>query len=67
MEIIVELLFVVFQFVGEVVLQVFLEALAELGIHSVREPFRRRKSMHPVMAGIGYAIPARQIERFSSR
>jgi hypothetical protein len=49
MEIIFEVLF---QFVGEVLLQILLEALAELGLHSVREPFR--KPPNPWLAAIGY-------------
>lgn len=51
MEIIFELLF---QLLGEVFLQIVVEALAELGLHSVREPFR--KPPKPWLAAIGYAI-----------
>ena len=51
MEIIFELLF---QFLGEVFLQIVVEALAELGLYSVREPFR--KPPNPWLAAIGYAI-----------
>ena len=56
MEIVFEILFVLLQFVGELVLQVILEALAELGLHSVRETFRRPKPSHPALAAVGYAI-----------
>jgi hypothetical protein len=51
MEIIFEVLF---SFVGEFLLQVFAEALAELGLHSVREAFR--KPPNPWLAAIGYAL-----------
>ncbi|MYN01939.1 hypothetical protein GTP41_07470 [Pseudoduganella sp. DS3] len=43
-----------FEVVGEFLLQIVLEALAELGLHSVGEPFRKRPN--PWMAGFGYAI-----------
>ena len=56
MEIIVELLFALLQLLGELVLQIVFEALAELGLHSVREPFRRPEPLHPVLAAIGYGI-----------
>ena len=39
---------------GEILLQVFIEGLAELGLQSVTAPFRRRP--HPGMAGIGYLL-----------
>lgn len=51
MEIIFEVLF---SFFGEFLLQVIAEALAELGLHSVREPFRRPPK--PWLAAIGYAL-----------
>lgn len=60
MEIIVELLFQILGFVlrilGEFILQMIFEALGELAVHSVREPFRRPKPIHPALAAIGYAI-----------
>ena len=56
MEIIAELLFALLQILGELVLQIIFEALAELGLRSVREPFRRPKPLHPALAAIGYAI-----------
>jgi hypothetical protein len=43
-----------FEIVGEILLQVFLEALVELGLHSVAAPFR--KPPNPWLAAIGYAI-----------
>jgi hypothetical protein len=55
-EILFEILFAVLQVVGEIVLQIVLEALFELGLHSVREPFRRPKPIHPLLAALGYAI-----------
>lgn len=56
MEIVFELLFGLLQVVGEVLLQLVFEVLAELGLRSVREPFRRPKPLHPVLAAIGYSI-----------
>lgn len=43
-----------FEIFGEILLQVFLEALAELGLHSVAAPFRKPPT--PWLAAIGYAI-----------
>jgi len=43
-----------FEIVGEILLQGLLEALAELGLHSVAAPFR--KPPNPWLAAIGYAI-----------
>lgn len=51
MEIIFE---VIFSFVGELLVQVVLEVLAELGLHSMRETWRRPPN--PWMAAIGYAL-----------
>lgn len=56
MEIIFELIFALVQLVGELILQIILEAIVEIGLHSVREPFRRPKPLHPALAAIGYAI-----------
>ena len=56
MEIILELLVALLQLVAEVVLQIVFEATAELGLRSLREPFRRPQPLHPVLAAIGYAI-----------
>lgn len=42
-----------FQIIGEVVLQIVFEALAELGLHSLAEPFRRPPN--PWLAAFGYA------------
>lgn len=44
----------VFQVVGEFLLQILFEALAELGLHSIAEPFRRPPN--PWLAALGYAI-----------
>lgn len=56
MEILFELVFAVLQFVAEIILQIVFEALAELGLHSVREVFRRPAPLHPLLAIFGYAI-----------
>jgi hypothetical protein len=42
------------QVVGEFLLQIFVEALVELGFHSLVEPFRRPPN--PWLAGMRYAI-----------
>lgn len=51
MEFIFELLF---QFFGEFLLQIIFEVLGEVGLHSVREPFK--KTPNPWFAGIGYIL-----------
>ena len=51
MEIIFEL---IFSFIGEFLLQLIMEGLAELGLHSMRETWQRRPS--PWLAAIGYAL-----------
>lgn len=43
----------ILQLLGEFLLQAFAEALAELGLHALAEPFRKRP--HPVVATIGVA------------
>ena len=43
-----------FQVVGEFFLQAMLEALVELGLHSLAEPFRRPPN--PWLAALGYAL-----------
>jgi len=44
----------IFEIVGEFLLQALVETLAELGLHSLGEPFRRPPN--PWLAGLGYAI-----------
>jgi len=51
MEIIFEVLF---QFVGEFLIQIVFEILTELGLHSTREVFKRPPN--PFFATIGYSI-----------
>jgi hypothetical protein len=51
-----ELALIVLQFFGELLLQILLEMLGELGLHSVKETFRRPEPLHPVLAAIGYTI-----------
>ncbi|MFC0682870.1 hypothetical protein ACFFGH_33985 [Lysobacter korlensis] len=43
----------VFEVVGELLIQLVLETLAELGLHSRRQ---RRKPVNPAVAAFGYAI-----------
>ena len=60
MEIIFEALFTLFeyllQFVLEILAQTAFEVLAEFGLRSLTEPFRRSGPSSPVMAAIGYLI-----------
>ena len=56
MEIIVELLFALLQFIAELALQLLFEVLAELGLHSIRAAVRPSGSSHPLLAALGYAI-----------
>lgn len=42
------------EMVGEILLQGIVEALAELGLHSLAAPFRKRPN--PWMAAIGYSL-----------
>jgi hypothetical protein len=56
MEIIFEILFAVLEVVGELLLQIVLEALFEFGLQGICELFRRPKPLHPSLAAIGYAI-----------
>jgi hypothetical protein len=44
----------IFELLGEFLLQVIGEALAELGLHSLREPFR--KPPNPWLASFGYVL-----------
>jgi hypothetical protein len=39
-----------------VLLQVIFEVLAEIGFHSLKEPFRGSRPGHPLMAALGYAL-----------
>ena len=45
---------VIVEFFAELLLQIVIEVLAELGFHSVRESFRREPN--PVLALIGYLL-----------
>ena len=45
---------ILFQFLGEFLLQVFGETLIEMGFHAVAEPFR--KPPRPWVAAIGYLL-----------
>ena len=53
-EIILQVLGWIFQFLGELLLQMVFEAIAELFGHSVAEPFRRPRPVRPWLAAIGY-------------
>lgn len=56
MEILAELLFTLLAWVAEILLQVLFEALAELGLRTLSEPFKPRREASPVVAALGYAI-----------
>lgn len=56
MEIIFEILFGLLQVFGEIFLQIVIEALVEFGLQGLREPFRRAKPLHPLLAAAGYAL-----------
>lgn len=45
---------IVLQFLGEILLQVFLELIAELGLHSLTDTLKKPK--HPILSTIGFAI-----------
>lgn len=55
-EIVLELLFGLLQLLAELLVQLFFEFLAELGVRSVREPVRRPRPADPLLAAIGYTI-----------
>ncbi|WP_028600975.1 hypothetical protein [Ottowia thiooxydans] len=44
----------IFQIIGEILIQAIGEALFELGLHSLAEPFR--KPPNPWLAALGYAL-----------
>jgi multisubunit Na+/H+ antiporter MnhG subunit len=45
---------IIFELLAELLLQIVFEVLAELGVHSVKETFKRPPN--PFVAAIGYAI-----------
>ena len=45
---------ILFQFLGEIMLQVVFELLAELGLHSLGDPFKRPRN--PVLSTIGFVL-----------
>jgi hypothetical protein len=48
------LLEIVFEFLGELLLQVFAEVLFEIGLHSLAAPFAKRPN--PYLASVGYVL-----------
>jgi hypothetical protein len=54
MEILFELLWVVVEFFGELLLQLALEVLAEAGVRVFRAPFKDRKPVSAWLAVLGY-------------
>lgn len=55
-EIVLQVLGWIFQLLGELLLQVTLEAIAGLFGHAVKEPFRRPRPVRPWLAALGYLI-----------
>jgi hypothetical protein len=55
MEILGELMVAGLQLLGEVLIQALAELGVELGLRSIREPFRKRV-INPVLAGLGYLL-----------
>jgi hypothetical protein len=53
-EIILQILGGILQFLGELLLQVVFEAIAELLGHAVKSPFRRSRPVRPWLAASGY-------------
>lgn len=56
MEVLAEGLFMLLGWVAEIVLQLAFEALAEMGIRTLREPFKPARETSPLVAAVGYAI-----------
>jgi hypothetical protein len=60
MEIIFEILSVIFGFLLEALLEILTQALfevlAEIGLRSLAEPFRGPGPINPILAGIGYCL-----------
>jgi hypothetical protein len=60
MEIIAEIVFEIlgwlFQFLGELVLQIVWEVVAELIGHGIKRPLLQRKPVEPWLAAIGYLV-----------
>lgn len=56
MEILAELVFWLVGLLGELLLQVLFEVLAEFGLRSLGEPFRQRREASPWLAALGYTI-----------
>lgn len=47
---------IIFQFIAEIFLQLFAEALFELGFHSLAEAFNRKRRRNPILAAISYLL-----------
>lgn len=56
MEILFELLVGLLQLLGELVLNVLFEALAECGVEALRHTFISDERKHPVLASVGYVL-----------
>jgi|SRR5581483_12194101 len=56
MEILAEIAIAFGQFVGELLLQLFAETLAEFGLEAIREAIRPSKPGRPIVAAVGYVL-----------
>ena len=56
MEILAEIVFWLLGLLGELLLQVVFEVLAEFGLRSLGEPWRRPREISPGFAALGYTI-----------
>lgn len=54
MEILAELALIVVQFLGELLVQVVFEALAEVGFQAFRRRRPEARPVHPILAALGY-------------
>jgi sterol desaturase/sphingolipid hydroxylase (fatty acid hydroxylase superfamily) len=55
-EIVFQVLGWILQILGELLLQIVFEAIAELFGHALKEPFRRSRPVQPWLAAMGYLI-----------
>jgi|SRR5689334_15956861 len=55
-EILLELAGWIFQFLGEFLLQLIVEAFAEVLGHTIKMPFQREQPAHPLIVAIGYMM-----------
>jgi hypothetical protein len=54
--ILAEILFALLGWLAEILLQVLFEALAEMGIRTMSEPFKASREASPLVAAVGYSL-----------